>query len=195
MATSAKTRSVTAHIPEQLAQQVDLMAERLERSKNWIVKQALCAWIDQEEERSRLTVRPWPMLTLAALMELKWTSKTLCDITRLYECLASVNQPAAARTVQQLTAAPTTLLTNPRIGERLEDFELGSLGLREGRKLKDDSTIYWRAFKCFYSAVESQWRDWMACRCGSRAFLILFEFFWIGDPISDVDNVGSHGAS
>jgi len=31
------------------------MAERLERSKNWIVKQALSAWIDPEEERSRLT--------------------------------------------------------------------------------------------------------------------------------------------
>jgi hypothetical protein len=34
-----------------------------------------------------------------------------------------VNQPAAARTVQQLTATPTTLLANPRIGERLEEFE------------------------------------------------------------------------
>jgi predicted transcriptional regulator len=55
MATTAKTRSVTAHVPVQLAEKVDLMAERLERSKNWIVKQALSAWIDQEEERSRLT--------------------------------------------------------------------------------------------------------------------------------------------
>lgn len=55
MASTAKTRSVTAHAPEQLAQKVDLMAERLERSKNWIVKQTLSAWIDQEEERSRLT--------------------------------------------------------------------------------------------------------------------------------------------
>src|SRR3990167_3381921 len=55
MATTAKTRSVTAHVPVQLAEKVDLMAERLERSKNWIVKQALAAWIDQEEERSRLT--------------------------------------------------------------------------------------------------------------------------------------------
>jgi plasmid stabilization system protein ParE len=34
-----------------------------------------------------------------------------------------VNQPAAARTVQQLSAAPTTLLTNPRIGEQLEEIE------------------------------------------------------------------------
>lgn len=56
-------------------------------------------------------------------MELKWTSKGLTDIARLYEFLAAVNQPAAARTVQQLTTAPTTLLANPRIGERLEEFE------------------------------------------------------------------------
>lgn len=55
MATSAKTRSVTAHIPVELAERVDEIAERLERSKNWIVKQALSAWLDQEEERSRLT--------------------------------------------------------------------------------------------------------------------------------------------
>ncbi|MBX8491891.1 type II toxin-antitoxin system RelE/ParE family toxin [Pseudomonas cichorii] len=56
-------------------------------------------------------------------MELKWTSKALSDIARLYEFLAAVNQPAAAHTVQQLTAAPTILLTNPRIGEYLEEFE------------------------------------------------------------------------
>lgn len=55
MAASAKTRSVTAHVPVELAERVDEIAERLERSKNWIVKQALSAWIDQEEERSRLT--------------------------------------------------------------------------------------------------------------------------------------------
>ena len=51
----AKTRSVTAHVPVDLAVRVDEIAERLERSKNWIVKQALCDWLDQEEERSRLT--------------------------------------------------------------------------------------------------------------------------------------------
>ena len=44
MATTAKTRSVTAHVPVQLAEKVDLMVVRMERSKNWIVKQALSAW-------------------------------------------------------------------------------------------------------------------------------------------------------
>ena len=56
-------------------------------------------------------------------MDLKWTSKALSDLARLYEFLASVNKPAAARTVQSLTAAPASLLVNPRIGEKLEEFE------------------------------------------------------------------------
>ncbi len=56
-------------------------------------------------------------------MELKWTSKALSDLARLYEFLASVNQPAAARAVQSLTKAPTALLINPRIGEQLFELE------------------------------------------------------------------------
>ncbi len=51
----AKTKVLTAHIPLQMAEKVDQMASRLERSRGWIMKQALSAWIDQEEERSRLT--------------------------------------------------------------------------------------------------------------------------------------------
>jgi len=56
-------------------------------------------------------------------MELKWTSKALSDLARLYEFLASVNKPAAARTVQGLTKAPTILLANPRVGEQLFQFQ------------------------------------------------------------------------
>ena len=51
----AKTKVVTAHIPLQMAEKIDQFAERLERSRGWIMKQALSAWLDQEEERSRLT--------------------------------------------------------------------------------------------------------------------------------------------
>jgi len=49
------TKVLTAHIPLPLAEKVDRMAARLERPRGWIMKQALSAWIDQEEERSRLT--------------------------------------------------------------------------------------------------------------------------------------------
>lgn len=56
-------------------------------------------------------------------MDLKWTPKALSDLTRLYEFLAPANKPAAARVMQALTRAPTNLWTNPRIGERLSEFE------------------------------------------------------------------------
>ena len=51
----AKTKVLTAHVPIQMAEKVDQIAGRLERSRGWIMKQALAAWIDQEEERNRLT--------------------------------------------------------------------------------------------------------------------------------------------
>ncbi len=51
-----ETKVVTAHVPLPLAEKVEDLAQRLERSKAWIVKQALAAWVDQEEERHRLTL-------------------------------------------------------------------------------------------------------------------------------------------
>jgi predicted transcriptional regulator len=51
-----ETRVLTAHIPVLLAEKVDQLADRLERSRGWIMKQALSAWIAQEEERDRLTL-------------------------------------------------------------------------------------------------------------------------------------------
>lgn len=50
------TKVLTAHVPLSLAEKVDQIAARQERSRGWIVKQALTAWIDQEEERRRLTL-------------------------------------------------------------------------------------------------------------------------------------------
>ena len=50
-----ETKVLTSHVPIPLAEKIDQMAERLERSRGWIMKQALSAWLDQEEERERLT--------------------------------------------------------------------------------------------------------------------------------------------
>lgn len=50
------TKVLTAHIPLPLAEKVDQFATRLERSRTWIIKQALSAWIEREEERQRLTI-------------------------------------------------------------------------------------------------------------------------------------------
>jgi predicted transcriptional regulator len=51
----AKTKVLTTHVPITMAEKIDQMAARLERSRGWIMKQALSAWLDQEEERNRLT--------------------------------------------------------------------------------------------------------------------------------------------
>ncbi|MGK2905236.1 MAG: type II toxin-antitoxin system RelE/ParE family toxin [Desulfuromonadales bacterium] len=56
-------------------------------------------------------------------MELKWTSKGLADLTRLYDFLAPVNKQAAVKTVQSLAKAPTSLLQHPYLGESLEVFK------------------------------------------------------------------------
>ncbi len=49
-----KTRTVTAHIPVELAEQIDEAAERLERPRGWIVKQALMNWVSLEERRHQM---------------------------------------------------------------------------------------------------------------------------------------------
>ena len=50
------TKVLTAHVPLGLAEKVEAMAVRLERSRGWVMKQALAAWVDQEEERHRMTL-------------------------------------------------------------------------------------------------------------------------------------------
>ena len=54
---TANTRVLTAHVPAGLADKVDALAARTERSRGWIMKQALAAWVDQEEERHKLTLQ------------------------------------------------------------------------------------------------------------------------------------------
>ena len=51
----ATTKVITAHVPLPLASKIDQLAARLERSRGWIIKQALADWVEQEEEHSRLT--------------------------------------------------------------------------------------------------------------------------------------------
>lgn len=52
---TADTKVITTHLPLPLADKLDAMAVQLERSRGWIMKQALSAWMQQEEELSRLT--------------------------------------------------------------------------------------------------------------------------------------------
>jgi len=51
-----ETRVVTSHLPAELAEKLDGLAERLDRPKGWIVKEAIASYVALEEERRRLTL-------------------------------------------------------------------------------------------------------------------------------------------
>lgn len=53
---SSDTRVMTTHVPLPLAEQVDQLAAKLERSRGWVLKQALTAYVEQEAERHQLTL-------------------------------------------------------------------------------------------------------------------------------------------
>ncbi|HEX7048104.1 MAG TPA: ribbon-helix-helix domain-containing protein [Gammaproteobacteria bacterium] len=50
------TKVLTAHVPLQLANKVDALAASIERPRGWVVKEALAAWVEQEERRHEMTL-------------------------------------------------------------------------------------------------------------------------------------------
>jgi len=49
-------RVVTATLPSELASKLDEVAARTDRSKGWIVRQALAEWLAEEDRRHVLTL-------------------------------------------------------------------------------------------------------------------------------------------
>ena len=50
------TRVVTAHLPAELAEKLDGLADRLDRPRGWLVKEAVEAYVGLAEERRRETL-------------------------------------------------------------------------------------------------------------------------------------------
>ena len=50
------TRVLTAHVPTDLAEEVDAAARRMDRPRAWVVKEALSDWLALEAERHRMTL-------------------------------------------------------------------------------------------------------------------------------------------
>ncbi len=50
------TQVMTADVPAPLAERVDALAARVERSRAWIVRQALMTYVETEERRHRQTL-------------------------------------------------------------------------------------------------------------------------------------------
>lgn len=49
-------RVITAKLPEDLVSRMDEVAERIDRSKSWIVREALVQWLSEEQLRYDLTI-------------------------------------------------------------------------------------------------------------------------------------------
>lgn len=118
-----QTRVVAAHLPTPLAEKIDQIAERLERSRGSIVKQAGSAWIAQEEEPDRLTHEALADGDGGRIIEYQAVDVWADSLSTGKPLPAPVSRPAAARAVQLLTKPSAKLVTHPRIGERLFPFE------------------------------------------------------------------------
>ena len=64
-----ETKVLTAHVPLPLAKKIDDLAARLDRPRAWIVKQALAAWVGEEEERHRLTMEGMADVTAGRVVD------------------------------------------------------------------------------------------------------------------------------
>ena len=49
-------RVVTAKLPDDVVERMDMIADRIERSKSWIVREAIVQWLDEEQRRHALTM-------------------------------------------------------------------------------------------------------------------------------------------
>ena len=49
-------RVVTAKLPDDLVSRMDEIADRIDRSKSWIVRQAVAEWLAEEQRRHELTL-------------------------------------------------------------------------------------------------------------------------------------------
>lgn len=52
----SSNRVVTANLPADLVSKLDEVALRIDRSKSWIVRQALADWLAEEQRRYELTL-------------------------------------------------------------------------------------------------------------------------------------------
>lgn len=53
---TGKDRVVTANLPAELVSKLDAIAHRIDRSKSWIIRQALAEWLAEEQRRHELTL-------------------------------------------------------------------------------------------------------------------------------------------
>ena len=50
------SRVVTANLPIELAEKLDTVARRIDRTRSWIIRQAVAEWLAEEDRRHHLTL-------------------------------------------------------------------------------------------------------------------------------------------
>ncbi|VXD08763.1 CopG family transcriptional regulator [Enterobacterales bacterium 8AC] len=77
------TRVITAHVPVEMAEKIDELAANYDRSRGWIVKQALAAIIEQEENRHQMILEGLADVDTGRVVEqadvLKWVNSLNSD--------------------------------------------------------------------------------------------------------------------
>lgn len=77
------TRVITAHVPVEMAEKIDELAANYDRSRGWIVKQALAAIIEQEENRHQMILQGLADVDKGRVVEqadvLKWVNSLNSD--------------------------------------------------------------------------------------------------------------------
>ncbi|MDQ9125358.1 ribbon-helix-helix domain-containing protein [Serratia fonticola] len=77
------TRVITAHVPVEMAEKIDELAANYDRSRGWIVKQALAAIIEQEENRHQMILEGLADVDTGRVVEqadvLRWVNSLNSD--------------------------------------------------------------------------------------------------------------------
>lgn len=77
------TRVITAHVPVEIAEKIDELAANYDRSRGWIVKKALAAIIEQEENRHQMILQGLADVDEGRVVEqadvLKWVNSLKSD--------------------------------------------------------------------------------------------------------------------
>ena len=71
-------RVVTANLPGELVSRLDVIAARIDRSRSWIVRQALGEWLDEEQRRHDLTLEALASLDAGAGTHPRGSQRTCC---------------------------------------------------------------------------------------------------------------------
>lgn len=62
------SRVVTANLPADLAAKLDAVAGRIDRSKSWIIRQAVAEWLAEEDRRHELTLEAMASLDAGRML-------------------------------------------------------------------------------------------------------------------------------